>query len=72
MLKTFFLVGYICSYAVSNYIDPYCSSINEQFDTLEECKQQAIDYDLYSKVMAQEVLTRGYFQCLVAEIRDEI
>ena len=72
MIKTFFLVGYICSYGVANYIDPYCLPMSEQFDTLEECRQLATDLDNQAKIMRESVLTKSYFQCLEAPIQDKI
>ena len=65
MIKTFFLVGYICSYAIANYVDPFCLSYSEEYPTYEECEKRITHLDEQALAIKSERLTSHHFKCLM-------
>jgi len=72
MIKTFFLVGYICSYAVANYVDPFCLSYSEEYPTLEECEKRLNYLDVQAKTIKTKVLASHNFKCLMTYEKSEV
>lgn len=72
MIKTFFLVGYICSYAFANFVDPFCLSYSEEYPTQVECEKRINYLDMQARTIKTKVLASHQFKCLMTYEKSEV